>query len=142
MSGLCRLTWVFGYSETPFGSLRSAVSIACLQSIVCLRRNTMGPVPTPPGGGKKETVRVIDPIFFIGDDVTVVGGRWSGLQGMVVQVTPAHVVLVDNAAFRHWVDGADVVHTIGSYWQRLSVFVKCGGPLTASLGGCSERSIT
>ena len=60
------------------------------------------------------TTRGRTSFFPFGDDVMVVAGRRVGLFGIVVQVTPRRVVLVDNAGFRHWVQFSEVVHTFGT----------------------------
>ena len=58
----------------------------------------------------------IPPVFTIGDEVTVVGGRWAGLNGIVVHETRLRVVVVNNAGFRHWFSLSDASKTYGTYW--------------------------
>ena len=69
---------------------------------------------------KREAMPGVDPIFVVGDYLTVVvgglGGRWEGLNGMVVRVTPRGVVLVNDAGFCCWFSSSDLVHTYGPYW--------------------------
>jgi hypothetical protein len=51
----------------------------------------------------------IYPIYKVGKDVTVIGEVCRvGLQGIVVWETKAMVVIVDDAAFCHWLSLEDV----------------------------------
>ena len=63
-----------------------------------------------------KTMPVLDPFFYIGEDVMIVAGRREGLSGIVIKVTTLQVVIVDNAGFCHWFSCSDVIHTFGPYW--------------------------
>ena len=71
-------------------------------------------------GVNREALPRVDPIFVVGEYLTVVAGglgrRWEGLSGMVVRVTPCGVVLVDNAGCCRWFSSSDLIHTYGPYW--------------------------
>ena len=64
----------------------------------------------------KRKMPIIPPVFTIGDKVTVIGGRRSGLNGIVVQETNFRVVITDDAGFRHWIPLSDVIKTEGPWW--------------------------